>query len=88
MIIFKLLCVFLLVMAITSMKKPIYMAVAAGAAATWLLYGIPLADGLAGIVKACTSWSTLSLLLVIYIITFLKKMMGKSAAPSSGRSRA
>ncbi len=80
MIIFKLLCVFLLVMAITSMKKPIYMAVAAGAAATWLLYGIPLTDGLASIVKACTSWSTLSLLLVIYIITFLQKMMGKRGA--------
>lgn len=80
MIVFKLLLVFLLVMGITAMKKPVYVAVTAGSVATWLLYGIAPMDGLNGIVKACTSWSTISLLVVMYIITFLQKMMGNRGA--------
>ena len=80
MIVLKLLLVFLLVMVITSMKKPIYVAVTVGAAATWLLYGISLSDGIGSIIKACTSWSTISLLVVMYIVTFLQKMMGRRGA--------
>lgn len=78
--ILKLLVVFVLVMILVSCKKPIYIAVSAGAAATWLLYGIPLQEGALGILKACTSWETLQLILVMYIITLLQKMMGKRNA--------
>ena len=39
-IVLKLLVVFLVVMALVAKKQPIYVAVTAGAAATWLLYGI------------------------------------------------
>lgn len=80
MIIFKLLLVFLAVMLLVFRKKPIYVAVTVGAAATWLLYGISLSQGLSSIVKACTSWSTLQLILVMYIITFMQKMMGDRRA--------
>lgn len=80
MIIAKLLMVFLLVMFLVSRKQPIYIAVTVGAAATWLLYGIGITDGLQLIVKACTSWSTLQLILVMYIITFMQKMMGQRGA--------
>lgn len=80
MIIAKLLVVFVLVMLLVSKKQPIYVAVTVGAAATWLLYGIGIADGLKYIVKACTSWSTLQLIVVMYIITFLQKMMGQRGA--------
>lgn len=79
-IVLKLLVVFLIVMAIIAKKKPIYAAVAAGAAATWLLYGIPAKDGLSAVVRACTSWDTLQLILVMYLITFLQKMMGQRGA--------
>lgn len=79
-IILKLLVVFLIVMALIAKKQPIYIAVTAGAAATWLLYGIPVADGLTAVMRACTSWSTLQLIVVMYLITFLQKMMGQRGA--------
>lgn len=80
MVIAKLLLIFLIVMLLVFRKQPIYVAVSVGAAATWLLYGISVADGLAAILRACTSWSTLQLILVMYIITFLQKMMGERKA--------
>ena len=80
MILIKLLAVFLLVMAMVAMHKPIYLSVTVAAAATWLLYGIDPSTGLGCIVKACTSWSTISLIVVMYIVTFLQKMMGKRGA--------
>ena len=79
-IVIKLLIVFLVVMALVAKKQPIYVAVTAGAVVTWLLYGISVTDGLASIVKACTSWSTLQLIVNMYIITFLQKMMGQRGA--------
>ena len=39
-IVLKLLVVFLVVMALVAKKQPIYVAVTAGAVATWVLYGI------------------------------------------------
>ena len=80
MIILKLLVVFIAVMLLVSKKQPIYVAVTVGAAATWLLYGISVMDGVNAIVKACTSWGTLQLIVVMYIITFLQKMMGDRGA--------
>lgn len=79
-IVLKLLAVFIIVMALVAKKQPIYVAVTAGAAATWLLYGISFGDGISAIIKACTSWSTLQLIVVMYIITFLQKMMGQRGA--------
>ena len=79
-IVIKLLVVFLVVMALVAKKQPIYVAVTAGAVVTWVLYGIPVADGVQAIIKACTSWSTLQLIVVMYLITFLQKMMGQRGA--------
>ncbi len=80
MIILKLAIVFLIVMLLVSKKQPIYVAVTVGAAATWLLYGISITEGIGAIVKGCTSWGTLKLIVVMYIITFLQKMMGARGA--------
>ncbi len=80
MIILKLAIVFLVVMLLVSKKQPIYVAVTVGAAATWLLYGISVTEGIAAIIKGCTSWGTLKLIVVMYIITFLQKMMGARGA--------
>ena len=79
-IVIKLLVVFLVVMALVAKKQPIYVAVTAGAATTWLLYGISVQQGISSIIKACTSWSTLQLIVVMYIITFLQKMMAQRDA--------
>ena len=79
-IVLKLLVIFLVVMALVAKKQPIYVAVTAGAAATWVLYGLSFQQGISSIVNACTSWSTLQLIVVMYIITFLQKMMGQRNA--------
>ncbi|MBR2951040.1 MAG: DUF401 family protein [Lachnospiraceae bacterium] len=76
----KLLIVFLAVMFLVAKKKPMYLAILVGAAAAWILYLIPVRQGLQSIVKACVSWSTLQLILVMYIITFLQKLMGERGA--------
>ena len=87
MIIFKLLIVFLTVMLLVAKKQPIYLAVSVGAAVTWLLYGISFADGLATMIRAWFSLSALQLIAVMYLITFLQKLMGERA-PSNEHRRA
>jgi len=79
-VVIKLLVVFLIVMALIARKQPIYIAVSAGAAATWLLYGIPFKEGAWAFVRACSSWNTIQLIVVMYLITFLQKMMAQRSA--------
>ena len=80
MTILKLCIVFIAVMILVFRKKPIYVAAAVGAAAAWILFGISVEEGLEAILKACVSWSTLQLILVMYLITFIQKMMGNRDA--------
>ena len=80
MSILKLLIIFILVMVLMAKKQPIYAAVSAGAAATWLLYGISPTEGISHISEVCTAWSTLQLIVIMYMITFLQKMMEQRGA--------
>ena len=80
MVIFKLAVVFAIVMILVAMKKPMSFAVLVGAVATWLLYGIPAKEALVYTINALTSISTLKLILVMYLITFLQRMMEKRGA--------
>lgn len=80
MIVLKLALIFILVMVIISRKQPIYTAVSIGALLTWLLYGISLKDGFSAILTGALSKSTLSLIVVMYIVTFLQKMMEQRGA--------
>ena len=70
-----LLIIFVLVMAIVSAKKPIYIAISSGIVLAWILYGISFSDGLRAVVGGATAWDTISLVIVVYIITFLQNMM-------------
>ena len=80
MSIIKLLIIFILVMFLMAKKQPIYVAVSVGAAATWLLYGILPVEGISLITKACSAWSTLQLIVIMYTVTFLQKMMAHRGA--------
>ena len=80
MIILKLTLIFILVMVIISKKQPIYTAVSIGSLLTWLFYGISLKNGFSAVMTGTFSKSTLSLILVMYIVTFLQKMMEKRGA--------
>ena len=81
----KLLLVFAVIMTAIYRKKPIYLAISLGAAAAWLLYGISFADGVNAVIKACTSWDTIALILVVYVVSFLQNMMGMRRAIERAR---
>ncbi len=85
MIIFKLALVFAIVMGLVAMKKPMSFAVIVGAVATWLLYGLPTKEVAVLTINALTSLSTLKLVLVMYLITFLQRMMEKRGAIEKAR---
>ncbi|MEG2193132.1 MAG: hypothetical protein RRX95_07645, partial [Oscillospiraceae bacterium] len=80
MVIFKLVVVFAIVMGIVSMKKPMSLAVLIGSIATWILYALPAKQVVSLTINALTSLSTLKLILVMYLITFLQRMMEKRGA--------
>lgn len=75
--IFKLLIVFLIIMAVLWMKRPISIAVIAAGIASIALYGLSPTVSLNAIVKGAFAWSTIETLLVFYSITFLQRMMEK-----------
>ena len=78
--ILKLIIVFAFVMGLVAKKVPLSLSVLLGSLATWLLYGIAFADVTAGIYRAVFSYDTLRLILVMYLITFLQRMMEKRGA--------
>ena len=80
MVILKLVLVFAIVMGIVSMKKPMSFAVVVGSIATWLLYMLPAKQVVSLTINALTSLGTLKLILVMYLITFLQRMMEKRGA--------
>ena len=85
MVIFKLVVVFAIVMGIVAMKKPMSFAVVVGSLVTWLLYRLPAKEVAVLTINALTSLSTLQLVLVMYLITFLQRMMEKRGAIEKAR---
>lgn len=67
-------------MGLVAKKVPLSLSVLIGSLATWILYLIPLSDGFAGIYNAVLSYDTIKLILVMYLITFLQRMMEKRGA--------
>lgn len=78
--ILKLVIIFILVMGLVAKKVPLSLSVLIGSLATWILYPIPFSDGFAGIYRAVLSYDTIKLILVMYLITFLQRMMEKRGA--------
>ena len=85
MVILKLVVVFAVVMGIVAMKKPMSFAVVVGSFLTWLLYWLPAKEVAVLTINALTSLSTLQLVLVMYLITFLQRMMEKRGAIEKAR---
>ena len=64
----KLLAVFLVIIAVMWLKKPLSVAVIAATLATWLLYWMPAQTVGRAVVVGALSWDTIQLLLVLYLI--------------------
>lgn len=75
--ILKLVLAFLVIVALIWMKRPLYQAVLAGIFATAVFYGIGVKQSIGLVVDVCTNWSAMSIVLILYLITFLQRMLEK-----------
>lgn len=73
----KLVLVFLVIIVVMMLKRPLWMAVTIATLVTVPLYGLPLKEAGEAALRGATSWSTLELLLVFYVVTYLQRMMEK-----------
>ena len=67
--------VFLTIIALLTIKRPLWQAVLGGLAVTAVLYQIPLAQVAGGFVSVLRKWSSLSVLVTFYLIAFLQKIL-------------
>lgn len=75
--IFKLTVIFFVIVLFIFFRRPLYQAILAGILTTGVLYGIsPIQMGRL-ILNAVSSWSDMSILVILYLITFLQRMLEK-----------
>ena len=81
----KLAGVFCVMILVLWRKKPLSWAVAAAALAVWLLFWMPARKFAAALVRGAVRWDTIQLLLVLYLITFLQRMLEKRGCLTSAK---
>ena len=81
----KLAGVFCVMILVLWRKKPLSWAVAAAALAVWLLFWMPARTFAAALVRGAVRWDTIQLLLVLYLITFLQRMLEKRGCQTSAK---
>ncbi len=67
--------VFLLIIAFLALKRPLWQALAGGIALLWALFRIAPASGLSLLASPLGRWSSLSVVLVFYLISFLQRVL-------------
>lgn len=67
--------VFLLIILLLSMHKPLSLSIAAGLLFFIFFFHIPIFQSLLLFASVFTQWSSLSILLTLYLVTFLQKIM-------------
>ncbi|MBS5603644.1 MAG: DUF401 family protein [Enterocloster asparagiformis] len=67
--------VFFIIIGLLAMRRPLYQAILGGVAATALLYQIPPMQFVLRTSMVITKWSSLSVLLSLYMITFLQRIL-------------
>jgi len=67
--------VFVVMLAILWMRKPLFMAMLAGIVVAVILYRIPIGSFLSLAARSASSWGTIQLILVLYMITYLQRML-------------
>lgn len=73
----KLLAVFAVIVIVLRMKMPLFAAMVAGTISAALLFGMSLGNFALALANSAVSWSTLSTLLLFYLIAFLQRMLEK-----------
>lgn len=73
----KLVAIFALIIILIKIKKTLSFSIFCGAIATSILYNVGFIKTINVTFKSITSWSTISILLIFYMITFLQRMLEK-----------
>ena len=69
--------VFLVIVAVLWLKRPLYMAIISGIIASILLFQIPFPTALEVLARQSIARDTIDVLLSFYFVTFLQKMLEK-----------
>ncbi len=69
--------VFLVIIIALGLKRPLYQAVLAGIVMMMLFFHVSLKDSFNQFLNVLTNWSSLQILISIYLITFLQRMLEK-----------
>ena len=83
--ILSLLMVFLVIVAIIWMKKPLFLAMAGGIVAAVLLFGISPGETVRILGRQTVAWDTIDVLLSFYLIIFLQLMLEKKGRLENAR---
>lgn len=67
--------VFLLIIAMIALHRPLYQAISAGVIAIILLFRISLMDSVILVSRVFTEWSSFSILVSLYLITYLQRVL-------------
>lgn len=73
----KLFLVFIAMIVVLRLKKPLFMAILAATVTTALVFQLPVKLFFFTLLESAISWGTLSILLIFYLIMFLQRMMEK-----------
>jgi len=71
------LLIFVVITGTTRLKKPLWLALALAAAVAGLAFRMPLGEWAATVLRGATSTTTLTLLAVVYCLTFLQQLMSQ-----------
>ena len=69
--------VFLIIVLLLMFRRPLYQSIIGGLIMMVILYKIPFNDIFIQITHVFTNWSSLQILISLYLITFLQKMLEK-----------
>ncbi|MCI8803766.1 MAG: hypothetical protein HFG01_10580 [Oscillibacter sp.] len=67
--------VFLAIVVLLALRRPLYQALLGGLACAVLLYRIPLPAAVGQAVRVFTDWRSCSVLVSLYLITYLQRML-------------
>ncbi|MBQ4538673.1 MAG: DUF401 family protein [Oscillospiraceae bacterium] len=67
--------IFLVIILLLAIRRPLYQAITGGLIATALLYRIPLTAAAVQTSKVFTNWNSFSVILALYCITYLQRML-------------
>ena len=67
--------VFIIIVILLMLKRPLYQAILGGLIIIVILYQIPLYNGVIQISHVFTNWDSLQILISLYLITFLQRML-------------